>query len=156
MRENETTEYKKTLGQLKEGIISIATILNKHGEGELWFGIRDDGVPVGINVGEKTIRDIPQAIAAHIEPKVYPELATERLDGSQCIRIRFAGTQTPYSAYGRVYMRVGDENRQLSKQELENLILHKKRSALRWDNESCKASLDDLDEARGGTAVPRT
>ena len=55
MRENETTEFKKTLGQLKEGIISIAAIMNKHGEGALWFGIRDDGdtghattVPTGI------------------------------------------------------------------------------------------------------------
>jgi len=66
MPENERMEYKKTLGQLKDGIISIVSILNKHGEGELWFGIRDDGVPVGINVGDKTIRDISQAIAAHI------------------------------------------------------------------------------------------
>ena len=59
-RENETTEYKKTLGQLKDGIISIVAILNKHGAGELWFGIRDDGIAVGVNVGEKTVRDISQ------------------------------------------------------------------------------------------------
>ena len=155
MTENERTEYKKTLGQLKDGIISIASILNKHGEGELWFGIRDDGVAVGINVGEKTIRDISQAIAAHIEPRVYPEITTERLGDSQCIRVRFEGTEAPYSAYGRAYMRVGDEDRQLSKQELENLILHKNRSALCWDNEPCKASPDDLDEAKVITFVER-
>lgn len=92
MIENETTEFKKTLGQLKDGIISIAAILNKHGEGELWLGVRDDGVPVGIDVGEKTVRDISQAIAAHIEPKIYPEISTERLEGAQCIRVRFSGT----------------------------------------------------------------
>ena len=127
---NETTEFKKTLGKLKEGIISIAAILNKHGEGELWFGVRDDGVPVGVEVGEKTVRDISQAIAAHIEPKIYPEISTERLEGAQCIRVRFSGTEIPYSAYGRAYMRVADEDRQLSKQEQKNLILRNKRSAM--------------------------
>jgi Predicted transcriptional regulator containing an HTH domain and an uncharacterized domain shared with the mammalian protein Schlafen len=148
MSENETTEYKKTLGQLKEGIISIAAILNKHGEGELWFGIRDDGAPVGVNVGEKTVRDISQAIAAHIEPKIYPEITTVTRENAQCIRVRFSGAETPYFAYGRAYMRVADEDRQLSKQEQEKLILDKNRSAFRWDNEPCKASPNDLDEAR--------
>jgi predicted HTH transcriptional regulator len=90
MTENETTEYKKTLGQLKDGLSSIVAILNKHREGELWFGIRDDGVAVGINVGEKTIRDISQAIAAHIEPKIYPEIKTVPRDGIDCIRVRFS------------------------------------------------------------------
>ncbi len=155
MIENENTEFKKTLGQLKDGIISIAAILNKHGEGELWFGVRDDGVPVGIDVGEKTVRDISQAIAAHIEPKIYPEINTERLEGAQCIRVRFSGSEIPYSAYGRAYMRVADEDRQLSKQEQENLILHNKRSAMRWDNEPCKASLDDLDEKKVKDFVER-
>jgi hypothetical protein len=36
--ENERLEYKKSLGELKEAIISIAAMLNKHGGGELWFG----------------------------------------------------------------------------------------------------------------------
>ena len=155
MSENEKMEYKKTLGQLKEGLISMAAILNKHGEGELWFGIRDDSVPVGINVGEKTIRDISQAIAAHIEPKIYPEITTERVEGTQCVRVRFSGSEAPYSAYGRAYMRVGDEDRQLSTKELENIILSKNRSALRWDIEPCKAPLADLDESKVKAFVER-
>lgn len=52
-------------------------------------------------------------------------------------------------------MRVADEDRQLSKQEQENLILHNKRSAMRWDNEPCKASLDDLDEKKVKDFVER-
>jgi ATP-dependent DNA helicase RecG len=144
MRENETTELKKTLGQLKDGIISITAILNKHGEGELWFGIRDDGVPVGINVGEKTIRDISQAIAAHIEPKIFPELTTIARENTQCIRVRFSGSDKPYFAYGRAYMRVGDEDRQLSAKELENIFLDKSHDALRWDNKASNVQITDL------------
>jgi len=68
--ESETRECKKGLAELKEGIISLAAILNKHGAGELWFGIKPDGRPVGIDVGCSTLRDLSQAIAAHVEPKI--------------------------------------------------------------------------------------
>ena len=60
--ENENTELKKSTGELKEGIISIAAILNKHGKGELYFGVKNDGTLIGQDIGEKTLRDISQAI----------------------------------------------------------------------------------------------
>ncbi len=44
-RETETLEFKKSTGELKEGIISIGAILNKHQKGELYFGVRPDGTP---------------------------------------------------------------------------------------------------------------
>jgi ATP-dependent DNA helicase RecG len=144
MPENERTEYKKTLGQLKDGIISIAAMLNKHLEGELWFGIRDDGVAVGINVGEKTIRDISQAIAAHIEPKIYPEIRTVMRESAQCIQVRFSGVDVPYFAYGRAYMRVGDEDRHISAKELENIFRSKNQDAMRWDNKHCDTPQEAL------------
>ena len=37
MKETEHREFKKSLAELKAGLISIAAILNKHGRGELWF-----------------------------------------------------------------------------------------------------------------------
>lgn len=155
MRENETTEFKKTLGQLKEGIVSIAAILNKHGEGALWFGIRDDGVAIGINVGEKTIRDLSQAIAAHIEPRIYPEITTITRENAQCIRVRFSGLDKPYFAYGRAYMRVGDEDRQLSAKELENIFNEKNQDAFRWDNKTGKANIENLNKSKVKAFVKR-
>ena len=41
--ETEQIEYKKTTGELKEAITSIVAILNKHGSGELYFGVRNNG-----------------------------------------------------------------------------------------------------------------
>lgn len=41
--ENEILELKKSTSELKESIISIAVILNKHRKGELYFGIKNDG-----------------------------------------------------------------------------------------------------------------
>jgi ATP-dependent DNA helicase RecG len=58
MKESESVELKRSLAELKDGLISMAAILNKHGAGELWFGVRSDGVAVGLDVTEKTLRDL--------------------------------------------------------------------------------------------------
>ena len=145
MKEGETIEFKKSLAELKEGLVSVAAILNKHGAGEVWFGVRHDGTAVGLDVSEKTLRDISQSIGAHIEPKIFPSITRESRAGKTCIKVVFDGKETPYFAYGRAYMRVADEDRQISAKELEKLILSKNRDALRWDTEYCTAKLDDLD-----------
>ena len=54
MNESEHIEFKKSLSEQKEGLISLAAILNKHGQGELWFGIKNDGTPVGLPISEKS------------------------------------------------------------------------------------------------------
>ena len=148
MRESETVELKKSLAELKEGIVSVTAILNKHGMGELWFGMKNDGTATGLNIGEKTLRDLSQSIAAHIEPKIYPQVSIENHQGKKCIKVAFQEKDAPYFAYDRVYMRVADEDRQLTVKELEHLILIKNREALRWGTEPCAMTLDDLSESR--------
>lgn len=148
MKETETVEFKKSFAELKAGLVSIAAILNKHGAGELWFGVRNDGKAVGLDASEKSLRDLSQSIAAHIEPRIYPNVGIEILDGANCVKISFNGKDAPYFAYGRAYMRVADEDRQLSAKELENLILSKNREVLRCDSEVSPVTIDDLDETR--------
>ena len=155
MKENETVEFKKSLAELKAGLVSIAAILNKHSAGELWFGVRNDGRAVGLEATEKTLRDISQSIAAHIEPKIFPSVSMETIEKATCIKVTFSGKDSPYFAYGRAYMRVADENRQLSANELENLILAKNRDSLRWDNAESAVTLDDLDEVKLKSFVAR-
>jgi len=145
VKETETTELKKSLAELTAGLGSVSAILNKHGHGELWFGIRNDGKAVGLEVNEKTLRDVSQAIAAHIEPKIYPHVTLEKIDGCSCIKVVFDGHEAPYYSHGRAYMRVADEDRQLSVKALEKLILAKNSELLRWDNQICGMSIADLD-----------
>ena len=64
MRESERVELKKTLAELKQGLISMVAILNKHGAGELWFGVAPNGNVVGLDANEKTLRDVSQSIGA--------------------------------------------------------------------------------------------
>ncbi|MBF0476945.1 MAG: response regulator [Deltaproteobacteria bacterium] len=144
-QESENIELKKSTSELKEAVISLVAMLNKHQRAELWFGIRNDGAVVGQQMSEKTLRDISKTIADKVDPKVYPAIEQVMVDGKQCLLVRVEGEDYPYYAYGRAYIRVGDEDRQLSARELENLILQKNREKLRWDMEPCpKAEVDDI------------
>jgi len=62
MKESETIEFKETLTQLKRGVISIVSMLNKHQKGKLIFGIKDDGNGKGIDIGKNTLREISKTI----------------------------------------------------------------------------------------------
>jgi ATP-dependent DNA helicase RecG len=54
-KESETIEFKKSTAELKEAVIAIAAMLNKHGQGDVYFGISDDGKVVGQDIGRMTI-----------------------------------------------------------------------------------------------------
>ena len=56
--ETEQIEYKKTIGEIKEAMISIAAILNKHQQGELYFGVKNDGTVVGQEINDETLRKV--------------------------------------------------------------------------------------------------
>ena len=142
--ETETREFKKSLAELKQGLASLAAMLNKHGRAELWFGIAPNGSAVGLDVNEKTLRDVSQAIAAHIEPAIYPRISRQIMDGKPCLKVEAEGWQSPYFAYGRAYIRVADEDRKLSASELKSLILEHNRDALRWENEPSGLTLEQL------------
>jgi ATP-dependent DNA helicase RecG len=148
MNESETIELKKSLAELKEGLISISAILNKHGAGEIWFGVAPNGQAVGLQATDKTLRDLSQAVGAHIEPKIYPHISLQSLNGRNCILVQFEGQDSPYFAYGRAYMRVADEDRQLSAAEIRKLTLEQNQQALRWDNQALNLPIKALDSQK--------
>jgi len=145
-KENEKLEFKKTTGELKEGVISIAAILNKHDGGELYFGIRNDGVVLGQMVSEKTLREISQAVSNFIEPKIYPRITEVTINDKQCVHVAFSGADAPYFAYGRAYIRVADEDKILSAAELESLFLKKNANRDSWDGELSGKTAADVGE----------
>ncbi|MCM1296534.1 MAG: putative DNA binding domain-containing protein [Muribaculaceae bacterium] len=122
-RETEFVEFKKTTGELKEGIISLASMLNKNGKGTLYFGVRNDGEVVGQQIGDRTMRDISQGVANAIKPQIIPIVSIELCDDKNVIKVIVEGEEKPYSAYGKYYMRSADEDREISPGQLRNLML---------------------------------
>lgn len=70
--ETESIEFKKSTSELKEGIISLSSMLNKNGYGTLYFGVKDNGDIVGQQIGDRTLREISQAIGNYIKPQIIP------------------------------------------------------------------------------------
>ena len=88
-KESETLELKKSTSELKEAIISIVSILNKHQKGEIIFGIKSNGDIIGQSVNEKTLRDVSKSISDHIEPKIFPKISEIILDIKNVSRLNF-------------------------------------------------------------------
>ncbi len=142
--ETETLEYKKTTAELNEACISISAILNKHGIGTLYFGIKNNGDIIGQDVSEKTLRDVSQKISQSVKPQIYPVVIKEELDGHSVIKVAFNGSERPYSAMGRYYLRVADTDKEMSSTQLKKYFLENA-SFTDWEQALSNHSVKDVD-----------
>ena len=121
--ESEKLEFKKSTSELNEGVISLSAMLNKHGEGTVYFGVKNNGEVVGQNdLNEGTLRDVSRKIAEGIKPQIIPNIALELIGEKKIIKVYAKGNNVPYSAFGKYYSRSFDEDKQLSPEMLKALI----------------------------------
>lgn len=120
--ESETLEFKKSTSEMKEACISICAILNKHGVGTLYFGIKPDGTVIGQEISEATLRDVSRKIYESIKPQIYPVIEQVTADGKYLIKVEFNGEESPYSVYGKYYLRTADEDRMVTPQKLKQIF----------------------------------
>ena len=144
--ECETIEFKKTTSELKEGVISLASMLNKSGFGTVYFGVKNDGTVAGLTVGGHTTSDISRAIKEHLKPAVVPAIEVLTKDGKQIVSVKAEGEDTPYSAYGRYYIRSDDEDLVMTNAQLGAFFLGKNYDYSKWEKEATEYGIDDVDE----------
>ncbi|MCQ2802196.1 MAG: putative DNA binding domain-containing protein [Bacilli bacterium] len=146
-KENELIELKKSLTQLKEGIISMSSMLNKNGKATVYFGINDDGKVCGLTVGKKTKSEIANEINNNLKPLPLNVLINDsEVDGKTIIMVQVDGNDTPYSAYGRYYIRLDDSDIQMQQQELQHFFERKEENYSSWEKEATSLTLDDINE----------
>lgn len=144
-KESETLEFKKTTGEIKEGMVSIASILNKHGIGTLYFGVKPNGDVMGQTVSESSLRDVSRTIFESIRPQIYPAITEEIFDDRHVIKVEFSGENVPYSAYGRYYLRTADEDREVSPEELK-AFFGASRHRGKWERTESEAVATQIDK----------
>lgn len=83
-------------------MVSISSILNKHGIGTLYFGVKPSGDVIGQDVSESSLRDVSRAVYENIRPQIYPVIEEVVLDHKHLIKVEFSGENAPYSAAGRL------------------------------------------------------
>lgn len=143
-KENETIEFKKSTSELKEAMNDICAILNKHGEGVLYFGVKPNGDVCGQMVSASSLDDIATHIKTAIKPMIYPSIKEEILDGMTIIKVNFTGSERPYSSYGRYFKRVYDRAEDLTPDELKHMMLNTDYSSI-WENNLTTFGMDDVD-----------
>lgn len=145
-RESEELEFKKTTAELREGVISLASMLNKHGHGVLYFGVKNDGTVFGQQIGNNTTSDISEEIKNYLRPVIVPSISVEKVDEKQIIKIEVNGDDKPYCAYGRYFIRSDDEDLQMTNSQLEDLFVNKNLDYSKWENELTNYGEEVVDE----------
>lgn len=146
-KENEFVELRKSLAQLKEGIISLSSMLNKNQRGELYFGINDEGRIVGQNIGKKTISDITHEIQNNLKPLPSTVFIDDLEEGGKkIIKVVVEGKDTPYSAYGRYYIRIDDADILMSSSQLKRFFDNKEENYSGWEKTETIYGINDINE----------
>ena len=121
--ENEYQEFKEGLGQLDKGLRSITSMLNKHGNAAVYFGVNDNGDVCGLSVGKNTLMDIRNRIRDKIEPRIYPDIQERTTDdGKKYIIVTASGSDIPYSFDGRYYLRNVSADERASNDVLRKML----------------------------------
>ena len=121
-RENEFIEFKESLSQLSRGVESLAAMLNKHGRGTVLFGVKDNGDVIGVDLGNKTLKDISATVASKIKPVIIPSITEEEYEDKVVIKLEATGFKKPYSADGNYLIRSGNENKKIDPDIMKELL----------------------------------
>jgi len=145
-KEDEWTEFKKSTSELDSGLESIVSILNKQGEGVLYFGVKNNGDVVGQECSESTIKTISNRVFESIKPIIYPEIKIMKEETIEYIKVSFKENKGPYSAFGRYYLRVGESDRMVSPENLRSMFLAYDDDNSFWEKEDSKETIEDMDK----------
>lgn len=146
-KESEELELKKSLSQLKEGIISLDSMLNKSSKGRVIFGINDDGKIIGISISSKTKRDIAHEIQNNLKP--LPNIVNieeKKVEDKSIIEVYAEGDDTPYSAYGRFYIRLNDSDIMMQSKQIQYYFEKKVDNYYSWERQKTENTINDIDE----------
>ena len=144
-RESETIEFKETTGELNESIKAVSAMLNKHGYGTVYFGVKNSGEVIGQQISESTIRDISRFFSEKIKPSVFPNISILTDGNKEYIRVDFSGNNSPYSAHDMFFIRVADENKKISIEKLKDFFDSYNLDNSIWENTLSNEGLVDID-----------
>ncbi len=145
--ESASVEFKRSTGELKEGLQTACAFLNGKG-GLVLFGVRPDGTVTGQEVSDKTLREIAEAMD-RLEPPADLDVQRVRIEGkNEVIVLKVPGVSDsiPYTYEGRAYERVQSTTRKMPQERYEKLLLERTHSRRRWENQPAEGvTLKDLD-----------
>ena len=145
--ESDYLEFKRTTGELKEGMQSLCAFLNGSG-GTVLFGVRPNGTVEGQEVSDQTLQDIAQSVN-RFEPPAHVSIRRVKMtSGREIIALTVDSGMIagPFTYEGRAYERVSATTRRMPQTKYEKLLLDRAHGKRRWENEPAEGlTLKDID-----------
>jgi ATP-dependent DNA helicase RecG len=145
--EGPALEFKRSTGELKEGMQTLCAFLNGAG-GVVLFGVRPDGTVEGQAVTDQTTRDIAQA-ADRFEPPAHVSIHRVKVKADReviAVAVEDGRDVRPFTYEGRAYERVGSTTRRMPQAKYERLLVERGHAKRRWENLPADGlTLKDLD-----------
>jgi ATP-dependent DNA helicase RecG len=146
--ETETSEFKKSLSEIKEIITAISAFSNSKG-GLILIGVNDNKDISGVNIGKTTLENLINNIKRETDPQIFPSITVTDIENKEVILIKVAESEDkPVFFKDKSYKRVGKTNQRISSSEMRKLVrIEANRSY--WDKKICEgATLDDINEQK--------
>ena len=145
--ESQTLEFKRSTGEIREGMQTLCAFLNGSG-GMVLFGVQSDGQAKGQEVTDQTLRDIAQA-TDRFEPPAHVSIQHFKVEAGRdvvAVAVEAGLDVRPYSYEGRAYERVGSTTRRMPQVRYERLLVERGHAKRRWENLPVEGlTLKDLD-----------
>lgn len=119
MKENKNLEFKSTITNT---FLKTVSAYSNFGDGEIWFGLNDDGSVCGVNNPEQVCLDIENRINDSISPK--PNFRLDIDYNTKIIKLAVQeGQYKPYMYRGKAYRRSDTASIEVDQAELKELVL---------------------------------
>jgi ATP-dependent DNA helicase RecG len=142
-----TLEFKRSTGEIREGMQTLCAFLNGSG-GMVLFGVQSNGQAKGQEVTDQTLRDIAQA-TDRFEPPAHVSIQRFKVEAGRdvvAVAVEAGLDVRPYSYEGRAYERVGSTTRRMPQAKNERLPVERGHAKRRWENLPVEGlTLKDLD-----------
>jgi len=132
--ESATLEFKRSTGELREGLEALCGMLNGAGWGRVLFGVTDDGETLGQAMVEKTLREVANA-SRKIEPAAECQATWAPTQRGLGVLVVAANSTVPgpFTFEGRGYLRVGNTTQRMSHAEFDRRVVQRLESQMPWD-----------------------
>ena len=138
-KEKNNLEFK---GDLTKTFLKTVSAYSNYRDGQIVFGLDDDGQIKGLSSVEEKKLSIENMINDSIEPQPKFKLNIKEIEGKKLIFLEvFKGKDTPYYYRGKAYKRSDTSTVEVDRLELNRLALE----GLNLDYEETKSKRQDLD-----------
>lgn len=144
--ESDRLEFKRSTGELREGMETLCGFLNERG-GRVLFGVANNGKILGQQIADTTLQDVARAIQ-RLEPPVH--VTQQRVSIPDHLEVLVLDALPvnggPYTYDGRPFQRIGTTTQRMPTSEYERRLLTRLHSQHRWENRPAEGyTMDDLD-----------